>query len=81
MFECSWNIFQLRTFRLFGAPKEYYDGRAYLVSTYDIDAIGGAIVKVFNEHKAQLELRNYILNNYSFDVLSKKLHQVFQIRL
>lgn len=38
-------------------------------------------MKVFNEHKAQLELRNYILNNYSFDVLSKKLHQVFQIRL
>lgn len=38
-------------------PKEYYDGRAYLISTYDIDAIGEAIVKAFNEHKAQLELR------------------------
>lgn len=64
-----------------GAPKEYYDGRAYLVSPYDVDAIGGAIVKALNEHKAQPELRNYILNNYSFDVLSKKLHQVFQKRL
>lgn len=64
-----------------GAPKEYYNGRAFLVSPYDVDAIGNAVIKAMNEGKSQPELKDYILNNYSFDVLSKKLHDVLAIRL
>lgn len=57
-----------------GAPKEYYDGRAELVSPYDVDAIGEAVCKLMSEGKAQPELRKHILEKYSFDVLSKYLH-------
>ena len=64
-----------------GAPKEYYDGRAYLVSPYDMDAIGKAVVKALGEHKSQPGLKDYILNNYSFEVLSKKLHDVLFKRM
>ena len=57
-----------------GAPKEYYDGRAELVSPYDVDAIGQAVCKLMSKGKSQPELRQHILNNYSFDILSKYLH-------
>ena len=57
-----------------GAPKEYYNGRAYLVSPYSVDEIGKSIMDALNNGKSQPELREYIIQNYSFDVLSKKLH-------
>ena len=64
-----------------GAPKEYYDGRAFLVSPYDVDAIGKAVVNALQEGKSQPGLKQYILENYSFDVLSKRLHDVLQKRV
>ncbi len=64
-----------------GAPKEYYDGRAELVSPYSVDEIGQAVCKLMHKGKAQPELREHILSNYSFDVLSKKLHDVLLERL
>lgn len=64
-----------------GAPKEYYDGRAFLVSPYDVDAIGKAVVKALQEGKSQPGLKQYIVEHYSFDVLSKRLHDVLQKRL
>lgn len=64
-----------------GAPKEYYDGRAFLVSPYDVDAIGKAVVKALQEGKSQPGLKQYIVENYSFDVLSKRLHDVLQKRV
>jgi len=57
-----------------GAPKEYYRGRASLVSPYDVDSIGKAICAAIANGKSQPQLSNYIINNYSFDVLSKLLH-------
>lgn len=59
-----------------GAPKEYYNGRAELVSPYDVDAIGRAICKLLKENKSQPELSKHIVKNYSFNALSKKLHDV-----
>lgn len=64
-----------------GAPKEYYDGRAFLVSPYDVDAIGKAVVKALQEGKSQPGLKQYIVEHYSFEVLSKRLHDVLQKRL
>lgn len=64
-----------------GAPKEYYDGRAFLVSPYDVDAIGKAVVKALQDGKSQPGLKQYIVEHYSFDVLSKRLHDVLQKRL
>lgn len=64
-----------------GAPKEYYGGRAYLVSPYDVDEIGRAICKALESGKSQPELREHILRNYSFDVLSKQLHYRLEARL
>lgn len=64
-----------------GAPKEYYNGRAELVSPYDVDAIGKAICKLLKENKSQPELSKFILENYSFDILSKKLHETLLQKL
>lgn len=54
-----------------GAPKEYYDGRAFLVSPYRVDEIGIAICEALEKGKAQPELQKYIIDNYSFKTLSK----------
>ena len=64
-----------------GAPKEYYNGRAFLVNPYDVDSIGKAVCQALEKGKSQPELKDYILDNYSFDVLSKKLHDVMLNRL
>lgn len=64
-----------------GAPKEYYNGRAFLVNPYDVDSIGTAVCQALEKGKSQPELKDYILDNYSFDVLSKKLHDVMLNRL
>ena len=64
-----------------GAPKEYYGGRAYLVSPYDVDEIGKTILEALNKGKAQPELREYIINNYSFRVLSRLLHDKLKERI
>jgi glycosyltransferase involved in cell wall biosynthesis len=66
-----------------GAPKEYYDGRAYLVNPLDVNDIGSSVRKALYEQKSQPELRDYIINKYSFehcsmllaDVLSKEKNQ------
>lgn len=64
-----------------GAPKEYYDGRAFLVSPYRVDEIGIAICEALEKGKAQPELQKYIIDNYSFKTLSKKLHDRLVYRL
>ena len=56
-----------------GGPKEYYDGRAVLVNPYDVDSIGKGVMEAFESKKAQPELREYILKNYSLAACSKKL--------
>lgn len=59
-----------------GGPKEYYDGRAVLVNSYDVDSIGKGVMEAFCTKKAQPELRDYILNHYSLAACSKKLEDV-----
>ena len=59
-----------------GGPKEYYNGRAVLVNPYDVDSIGKGVMEAFNSKKAQPELREYILKNYSLAACSKKLEDV-----
>lgn len=59
-----------------GGPKEYYNGRAVLVNPYDVDSIGKGIMEAFENKKAQPELREYVLENYTLQACSKKLEEV-----
>lgn len=59
-----------------GGPKEYYAGRAVLVNPYDVDSIGKGVIAALETKKAQPELREYILENYSLVACSKKLENV-----
>ncbi len=58
-----------------GAPKDYYSGRAILVSPYDVDEIGSAILKALDNGFSQPELQKYILEEYSFDTISDLLNK------
>lgn len=64
-----------------GGPKEYYNGRAVLVNPYDVDSIGKGIMEAFENKKAQPELREYVLENYTLQACSKKLEAVLQDNL
>ena len=57
-----------------GAPKEYYDGRAYLVNPKSIDDIGRGIIKVLHYGFSQPECKTYVDNNYSELACSTLLH-------
>ncbi len=59
-----------------GGPKEYYSGRAVLVNPYSVDSIGKGIEEAFNKKKAQPELREYIIENYTLIACCKKLEEV-----
>jgi len=60
-----------------GAPKEYFNGLAYLVNPYDIDDIGNAIMLALKENKTQPELRNYLIKHndmqYCMKILDEKI--------
>ena len=64
-----------------GGPKEYYNGRAVLVNPYDVDSIGKGIMEAFENKKAQPELREYVLENYTLQACSKKLEAALQDNL
>jgi len=48
-----------------GAPKEYYDGMAFLVNPFDMDDIGKTIAGVIEGKTHQPRLRRHVLDNYS----------------
>ena len=49
-----------------GAPKEYYNGMAYLVNPYDIDSIGMAVMNALSgKGNHQPLLREYIVTYYN----------------
>ena len=49
-----------------GAPKEYYNGMAYLVNPYDIDSIGMAVMNALSARENhQPQLREYIITHYN----------------
>ena len=57
-----------------GGPKEYYNGMANLVNPYDIDNIGETILKVMNNSVSnQPNLMKYVVDNYSKEIIIKKL--------
>lgn len=47
-----------------GAPKEYYNGMAYLVNPFSVDSIGHGISEAMESTK-QPDLSRYIVENYS----------------
>lgn len=50
-----------------GGPKEYYDGKAYLVNPFDVDSIGKAVMQALNDNASQPAIRQHIIENYNLD--------------
>mgnify|MGYP000001849239 FL=1 len=62
-----------------GAPKEYYDGLAYLVNPYSVDSIGKAICKALSEEEnKQPRLREHIINNYDRSRCNQLLNEALR---
>lgn len=59
-----------------GAPKEYYNGMAYLVNPYDIDSIGMAVMSALSgKGNHQPQLREYIVTHYNPQVCYSSLEE------
>lgn len=59
-----------------GAPKDYFAGRAELVNPRSVDEIGKAVIKCMQAGKSQPELLQYIKDNYTMEICSRKLEKV-----
>ncbi len=57
-----------------GAPKEYFDGKAFLVDPYDVDDIGKKIQTALADNNVQPSLKEYIKRTFSEKVCIKQLH-------
>ena len=63
-----------------GGPKEYYNGLATTVDPYDIDAIGSAIIQSMESNEDQpMDLRNYVINEYSIRSISSKIIGAYEM--
>ena len=65
----------------FGAPKEYYDGRAILVNPKSVDEIGLGISKAMEEGFSQPELKTYIETHYSEVALMRELSEKISVAI
>ncbi len=62
-----------------GGPKEYYEKEsAELVNPYDVDDIGKAILRALENHHAQPQLRNTLINKYNVSTCVDKLVAYYQ---
>lgn len=66
-----------------GAPKEYYNGMAYLVNPYDIDSIGEAVMNALEgKGNHQPQLKEYIISHYNsqtcYSLLEESLKRILQ---
>ena len=61
-----------------GAPKEYYNGLAYLVDPKSVDEIGQACVEALEHGNKQPQLLQYVKENYSPEVCIQKLIQALR---
>ena len=62
-----------------GGPKEYYEKEsAELVNPYDVDNIGKAILRALENHHAQPQLRNTLINKYNVSTCVDKLVAYYQ---
>lgn len=60
-----------------GAPKEYYNGMAYLVNPFSVDSIGQEIINAMGSTR-QPDLSNHIIKNYSIEATIEKLIDAYQ---
>lgn len=58
-----------------GAPKEYYNGLAYLVDPKSVDEIGQACVEALKHGNKQPQLLQYVKGNYTPEACTQKLIQ------
>ena len=65
----------------YGAPKEYYDGRAILVDPRSVDEIGQGIMRALKDGFAQPELKTYMEEHNSEAACCKLLHETFLEKL
>lgn len=56
-----------------GGPKEYYAQMAKTVNSYSVDEIGKAICFFLKGNTFQPQLKEYIQQNYSLDIIAEKL--------
>ena len=61
-----------------GAPKEYYNGLAYLVDPTSIDEIGRSICDCLHGKTNQPALKDYICKKHSAEASAKDLHSEYK---
>lgn len=59
----------------YGAPKEYYDGRAILVNPRSVDEIGQGVIRALKDGYTQPELKTYMEQHYSETACCRQLEQ------
>ena len=59
----------------YGAPKEYFNGKAILVNPRSVDEIGKGVVKALRVGYGQPSLKAYIEKNFSEEACCKLLHE------
>lgn len=64
-----------------GAPKEYYNGLAYLVEPTSIDDIGSSVCACLQGKTNQPELKKYICAQHSEEVSAKSLLNAYEMIL
>lgn len=65
----------------FGAPKEYYDGRAILVDPKSVDEIGQGISKAIKDGFSQPGLKAHIESHYSECALMRELNEKISVAI
>jgi glycosyltransferase involved in cell wall biosynthesis len=58
-----------------GAPKEYFNGKAFLVDPFNIDDIGKQCLNALQDKSTQPSLSNFILETKSETYCMRKLHE------
>lgn len=61
-----------------GAPKEYYNGMAFLVNPLSVDDIGEKIITALKDNSMQPNLQKYIIEKYSETACMTLLHDALQ---
>lgn len=61
-----------------GAPKEYYNGKAFLVDPFSVDDIGRKILDALEDDSTQPNLQKYVMEKYSEMACMTLLHGALQ---
>jgi glycosyltransferase involved in cell wall biosynthesis len=60
-----------------GGPKEYYNGMAKIVNPYNMDEIGKAVTNLLEGETYQLQLKDFVIDNYSQTAISEQLENAY----